>query len=132
MGDIGAFTVGKICGRTKLAPRLSPGKTIEGAIGGLVFACFGSWVALAVIAPLIAPLPSGWVPPGRGWLIYGVAVGATGMVGDLAESLIKRDMGTKDSSLWLPGFGGVLDLLDSVLLAAPVAYLFWSLRLVGP
>ena len=55
----------------------------------------------------------------------GLAVGVAGMLGDLAESLFKRDMGRKDSSAWLPGFGGILDLLDSVLLAAPVAYLLW-------
>jgi phosphatidate cytidylyltransferase len=58
-----------------------------------------------------------------GWLLFGLLVGGAGMLGDLAESLFKRDMGAKDSSAWLPGFGGVLDLLDSILFAAPVAYL---------
>jgi phosphatidate cytidylyltransferase len=61
-----------------------------------------------------------------------VAVAVAGMVGDLAESMLKRDAGVKDSSTWMPGFGGVLDLLDSLLGAAPVAYLFWALRWVGP
>ena len=54
------------------------------------------------------------------------------MFGDLAESLVKRDAGRKDSSRWMPGFGGVLDILDSILLAAPVAYVFWACRLVRP
>ena len=60
-----------------------------------------------------------------GWIVYGVIVGIAGMLGDLAESLIKRDAGVKDSSPWMPGFGGVLDVLDSVLFAAPVAWFMW-------
>jgi phosphatidate cytidylyltransferase len=58
--------------------------------------------------------------------VYGVLIGVIGLLGDLAESLIKRDLGRKDSSAWMPGFGGVLDLLDSILFAAPVAYLCWA------
>ncbi len=64
--------------------------------------------------------------------MYAVVVGAAGIVGDLAISLLKRDAQLKDSSTWLPGFGGVLDLLDSILFAAPVAYLLWISRIVGP
>jgi phosphatidate cytidylyltransferase len=56
-------------------------------------------------------------------VLFGLAVGIAGMLGDLAESLMKRDLGAKDSSTWMPGFGGVLDIIDSILLAAPVAYL---------
>ena len=59
-------------------------------------------------------------------ITYGVVIGVAGMVGDLAESLIKRDCGQKDSSRWMPGFGGVLDLIDSILLAAPVAMVYWA------
>jgi phosphatidate cytidylyltransferase len=78
------------------------------------------------------------VPPAIGWhdgsnalrgipnfIAYGLIVGIAGIVGDLAESLLKRDAGVKDSSTWMPGMGGVLDVLDSMLAAAPVAYLFW-------
>jgi phosphatidate cytidylyltransferase len=69
---------------------------------------------------------------GVGWLIYGAIIGFTGMMGDLAESLLKRDAGVKDSSRWMPGFGGVLDVLDSILFAAPVAFLLWAAGVVKP
>jgi len=123
--DTGAYVVGRLCGRRKLAPQLSPGKTIEGAIGGLTFAVFAAWLALVVLFPRI----SGPTAPHVGlwtWLGFGTTVGAAGMIGDLAESLLKRDLGRKDSSDWMPGFGGVLDLLDSVLVAAPVAFAWWE------
>lgn len=122
MCDIGAYAVGRLVGRHKLVPVLSPGKTIEGSIGGLVFAVASIWLFDRLLMPRLLGGPSAapW-----GWLAFGLVVGAAGMIGDLAESLIKRDVGRKDSSAWMPGFGGVLDILDSVLLAAPVAYLFW-------
>ena len=66
-----------------------------------------------------------------GWIVFGLLVGAAGMVGDLAESLLKRDVGVKDSSTWMPGFGGVLDILDSLLLSAPVAWFCWATGIVG-
>ena len=123
MGDTGAYTVGRLVGRHKMTPALSPGKTWEGAAGGLVFACLGAWVSLHFLAP---GSEKTW-----GWLIYGVVVGIAGMLGDLAESMMKRDVGVKDSSPWMPGFGGILDLLDSILFAAPVAYLLWIAGVVG-
>ncbi|MFV2067556.1 MAG: phosphatidate cytidylyltransferase [Pirellulales bacterium] len=122
MGDIGAYTVGRLIGRTKLAPVLSPGKTWEGAAGAALFASLGSYLVLGPFATWIdLPIRPGW----PAIIVYGLLIAVTGLVGDLAESLLKRDAGVKDSSHWMPGFGGVLDLLDSILFAAPVAYLFW-------
>ena len=120
LADTGAYTVGRLFGRHKMAPLLSPGKTIEGAVGALVFACLGAWFSFTYL-----PLWLGCNPPEQplAWLVFGLATGGAGLLGDLAESLLKRDMDAKDSSDWLPGFGGVLDLIDSILFAAPVAYL---------
>jgi len=129
MCDTGAYTVGRLIGRHKMAPVLSPKKTVEGAIGGLAFACLGSWAAFQWMAPTVT-LASRPNATDLGWLVYGLLIGAAGMLGDLAESLLKRDLGRKDSSTWMPGFGGVLDVLDSILLAAPVAYLCWAFGLV--
>jgi len=130
MGDTGAFAVGRLIGRHKMAPVLSPGKTIEGAVGGLTFACVGAWATFRWLVPLLRP--EGEFAGHRWeWVLFGVLVGAAGLLGDLAESLLKRDVGRKDSSSWMPGFGGVLDMLDSILLAAPVAWLCWATGLVG-
>ena len=131
MGDIGAYTVGRLIGRHKMAPVLSPGKTIEGAFGALLFASVASWATFRWLVPAIAGDAA--VPtPGWGWLPFGLLIAMTGITGDLAESLIKRDVGRKDSSDSIPGFGGVLDILDSVLLSAPVAYgCWWVFELLG-
>ncbi len=124
MGDTGAYAVGRLVGRHKMAPLLSPGKTWEGAAGGIALACLGAWLAFHLLPWAMDHTlgQASW-----SWLVFGLAVGVAGMLGDLAESLIKRDAGRKDSSTWLPGFGGVLDVLDSILLAAPVAYFCWWL-----
>ncbi len=115
--DIGAYTTGRLIGRRKLIPWLSPGKTLEGFVGGLAFSgAVGAGVAALFVS-------FSW-PQG---LIAGVLLGAVGQVGDLFESLLKRDAGVKDSGR-VPGFGGMLDILDSPLLAAPVAY--WLLKLM--
>jgi phosphatidate cytidylyltransferase len=131
LSDIGQYTIGRLIGRHKLAPAVSPGKTWEGAAGGVVFAILAAWV--------VFHWGVRWIVGGSGVttrpiaiVAFAVAVAAAGMVGDLAESMLKRDAGVKDSSTWMPGFGGVLDLLDSLLGAAPVAYLFWALHWVGP
>lgn len=129
MGDIGAYTVGRLFGRNKMAPGLSPGKTIEGAIGAVAFSVGASGATFRWLVPTMNPDAN--VTAWWGWILFGVAVCLSGIVGDLAESLIKRDVEQKDSSSWVPGFGGVLDILDSLLLASPVAYAFWAFGLVG-
>jgi phosphatidate cytidylyltransferase len=131
MGDIGAYTVGRLIGTTRMSPTISPGKTTEGAMGAILFACIGSWISFHGIVQL-AP-PSVALNPGTpfGWLVFGLVMGIAGIVGDLSESLLKRDVGVKDSSAWMPGFGGVLDILDSLLLSAPIAWLCWAFNIVG-
>jgi len=129
LSDTGAYFVGKSLGRHKLAPRLSPGKTIEGAIGGIAAACLASWVFFQFIAPRIVGAETATAPL-WGVLLYGAIIAVAGMLGDLSESLIKRDMERKDSSSWLPGLGGVLDILDSILAAAPAAYVCWAAGIV--
>jgi phosphatidate cytidylyltransferase len=125
--DIGQYAFGRALGRNKLTPRLSPKKTIEGAVGGVIVACAVAWASFTFLVPLIAPGSNVKIPWWQS-LLFGVLVALAGMLGDLAVSIIKRDTGRKDSSRWLPGLGGVLDILDSVLLAAPAAYLWWVLR----
>jgi phosphatidate cytidylyltransferase len=117
-GDIGAYFTGRFLGRHQMAPVLSPKKTWEGAVGGLAAS-----VAAAVGFNRLGPAlnPDGWTEVG-----FGITVGIAGMLGDLAESLIKRDCQRKDASQVVPGFGGVLDVIDSVVFAAPVAY--WWLK----
>ncbi|MCL2623991.1 MAG: phosphatidate cytidylyltransferase [Planctomycetaceae bacterium] len=118
MNDTGAFTVGRIFGRHKMAPELSPKKTIEGGIGGLIFAIFTSWFCFYVFQPASLAITN--------WLLFGLVVSLAGSLGDLAGSLIKRDVGKKDSGSLIPGFGGFLDLFDSLILAAPVAFFWWT------
>jgi phosphatidate cytidylyltransferase len=128
--DVGAYLLGRLIGRTKMTPRLSPGKTVEGAFGGIATACVTSWAFFQFVAPPLMQR-SDYTPPG--WLstiLYGFILAIAAMIGDLAESLLKRDMERKDSSTWLPGLGGVLDIIDSLLVAAPAAYLCWKLELV--
>jgi phosphatidate cytidylyltransferase len=129
LSDVGAYFCGKSFGRHKLAPRLSPGKTIEGAIGGVAAACLASWVFFQYLAPQIIGVDA-VPPPWWGVLFYGGIIALAGMLGDLSESLLKRDMECKDSSNWLPGLGGILDILDSVLAAAPPAFVCWSAGIV--
>ncbi len=131
LSDTGAYFTGRAWGRHPMAPVLSPKKTIEGAVGGMVAACLGAWLCYGWIVPrLVGPdEPRGALP---GWLCYGLVLAVAGMLGDLAESLLKRDVGRKDSSSWLPGLGGVLDILDSILFAAGPAYVCWVTGLIGP
>jgi phosphatidate cytidylyltransferase len=131
MADTGAFVFGKLFGRNKLTPVLSPGKTWEGAIGGIATACVTSWAFFRFAGPAI--IGSTYVEPSAvASVTYGLLLALAGMAGDLAESLLKRDMERKDSSTWLRGLGGVLDIIDAPLLAGPVAWVCWIMGLVGP
>jgi len=115
LSDVGAYLVGRAFGRAPLAPRLSPAKTRQGLVGNLA----GALLGVCLFAPHVA-LPT--AP-----LAIVVAVGA--VWGDLLESALKRSAGLKDSGAWLPGFGGLLDRVDSLLVVAPLAYLalaVWS------
>jgi phosphatidate cytidylyltransferase len=116
--DIGAYFTGRLIGRHRMTPVLSPKKTWEGAVGGLATA-----VAVAFGLNSFGPV----IPGGpAGVTAFGLTVGLAGMLGDLAESLIKRDCERKDASQIVPGFGGILDVVDAIVFAAPVAY--WWLR----
>lgn len=120
--DIGAYAAGLNFGKHKLAPAISPGKTWEGFAGSVLVA--------AVLGVLLA-----WLLLGVPWwygLIMGVVLALVGTVGDLTESLIKRDLGVKDISSWLPGHGGFLDRLDSILPSGAVAYAFFLLAQTLP
>jgi len=128
--DTGAYLVGRKLGRRKLAPRLSPGKTIEGALGGFLLACLGAWMVKSWLGPIIGVSGANVSIPWN-WLIFGLLVAIAGLAGDLTESLIKREFGCKDSGNLLPGMGGILDVLDSLLFTAPVGYLCWTFGLVS-
>ncbi|HEY2761605.1 MAG TPA: phosphatidate cytidylyltransferase [Pirellulales bacterium] len=130
MGDTGAYTMGRMIGRHKMTPRLSPAKTWEGFGGAMLFAVAGSWATFHWLAPRMGANSLAAMETWR-WIAFGLIVGIAGLLGDLAESLLKRDAGQKNSSTWMPGLGGVLDVLDSILFAAPVAYLCWAGGLLG-
>lgn len=123
--DIGAYFGGRAFGQRKLIPWLSPGKTWEGLIIGLLTA---GMVGMA-FTPAIEH--GAWQSHMPAVLVrnftFGVVIGGIGQIGDLLESLMKRDAEVKDSGRLIPGFGGILDIIDSPLLAAPVAYLLFSL-----
>ncbi|RMF16339.1 MAG: phosphatidate cytidylyltransferase [Gammaproteobacteria bacterium] len=119
--DVGAYFAGKALGRHKLAPRVSPGKSIEGAVGGLaavgIFASAvgGGWLALEGTRLMV-------------WVGVALGCGVISILGDLMESLAKREAGIKDSSALLPGHGGVLDRIDSITASSPL-FLFAALQL---
>jgi phosphatidate cytidylyltransferase len=115
-GDIGGYLLGRKYGKRKLARFISPNKTIEGACFALFFSIF-----IAVIFNVIPQIKVISLP----WsILFGAIVGLSAMMGDLAESLFKRDLNVKDSSHLVPAFGGVLDIIDCLLVSMPVAYYF--------
>jgi len=121
--DIGAYAVGRAFGRRKLIPAVSPGKTVAGAVGGVVATVLLCWLyADQILRPWaeLALRPLNIV-------IFGVVVSIAAQIGDLAESLLKREAGVKNSSRLFPGHGGVLDRIDSLLFVLPVAYILFDI-----
>ncbi|HET7586155.1 MAG TPA: CDP-archaeol synthase [Gemmatimonadaceae bacterium] len=124
--DIAGYTVGRAVGRHRLAPAVSPGKTVEGAVGGLLLCVVVAWLyqRLVLIPAAQLALPRGAL------VVFALAIAAAAQVGDLAESLMKREAGVKDSSRIIPGHGGVLDRIDGLLFALPVAYVLFGMLVV--
>jgi phosphatidate cytidylyltransferase len=120
--DIGAYFVGRAVGGRKLIPSVSPAKTVSGALGGVAATVIGAWLyvrfALAPVAMLTMTLPA--------TIVFGIVISIAAQIGDLTESLLKREAGVKDSSRLIPGHGGLLDRLDSLLFVLPVAYLLFA------
>ena len=120
LSDTGAYFAGNLFGKTKLAPRISPNKTIEGSVGGLILTVVGMVVIYYVQQNLTQPVFPDWSI--LRYIVAGIALSVAGQLGDLLESAIKRDAGVKDSGSIFPGHGGMLDRCDSILVAAPVLY----------
>lgn len=118
--DTFAYFVGRAFGRRKLIPKVSPGKTVEGALGAVI----GTAAVAALYSMLLAQFPAYTLHPVVA-VLFGLAISVTAQVGDLAESLLKRDAGVKDSGALLPGHGGALDRFDSLLFTLPIAYYFF-------
>ena len=124
--DIGAYFVGRALGKRKLIPSVSPGKTVAGAVGALVVTALVSWLYVRFVLEPYAQL--GLRPV---WaVLFGLVVSVSAQVGDLAESLLKREGGVKDSSRLLPGHGGILDRFDSLLFVLPLAHLLLGVLLI--
>jgi phosphatidate cytidylyltransferase len=118
MSDTGAYCTGSLIGKNKMIPRVSPGKTWEGFVGGIVFSVVSSWAFLHFAGGHFSGFTLAQA------FVLGALLGVGSVVGDLVESLMKREAGLKDSGGYFPGVGGVLDLLDSLLFNAPLMYLF--------
>lgn len=117
--DIGAYAIGSWIGKHKLCPAISPNKTIEGAVGGILFslgiAIFVQWLVLRYFNYSLFPA--------RLTLVYAFVIAIFAQLGDLAESILKREVGVKDSGNSITGHGGILDIIDSLLLTIPAMYL---------
>lgn len=121
-GDAGAYYTGKAFGKHKLSPRISPKKTVEGGIGGLIMSVVAATIIHFTFFPAF-PLVHA--------IIAGFILSAAGIVGDLAESMWKRSADVKDSGTLIPGHGGFLDRFDSIFFTAPILYTYWSLIVRG-
>ncbi len=117
--DIGAYAFGRLFGKKKLIPSVSPGKTVAGAVGGLALTVV---MCLLYVRFILMPYAQLGLTL-QGAILFGIVVSIAAQTGDLAESLLKREAGVKDSSLIIPGHGGVLDRFDSLLFVMPVSFL---------
>lgn len=115
--DIGAYTIGRLVGRHTMAPVISPGKTWEGLGGAVLFAIAVS-IGFSAVFDIMGFLPA---------VVFGAVFGILGQLGDLAESMMKRDASSKDSGEIVPGFGGILDVIDSPLATAPAGFVFFMI-----
>jgi phosphatidate cytidylyltransferase len=126
MGDTGAYIFGTTLGRHKLIPRLSPKKSVEGAIGGFIFSLSAAFIAYLLLEESF--LLGRWLLSPQlsliHYLLLGVILGVVGQFGDLCESLLKRGAKIKDASGIVPGHGGLLDVIDSLLFTSPVMYYY--------
>jgi phosphatidate cytidylyltransferase len=125
--DVGAYAFGRMFGRKKLIPSVSPGKTVEGAVGGLGLTIV---ICLLYVRFILMPYAQLGLTI-QGAVLFAIVVSVAGQTGDLAESLLKREAGVKDSSRILPGHGGILDRFDSLLFVMPIAFLLLG-RLLLP
>ena len=114
--DTGAYAIGRLFGRHKIFPRISPGKTLEGVFGGICFSIAGILITRLIVADYLTLLQA---------VALAVIASVIGQLGDLVESMIKRDVKIKDSSAAIPGHGGVLDRFDSLLFTSPLIYYFF-------
>jgi len=127
ISDSGAYFAGRAFGKRKLMPTVSPGKTVAGAIGAIVVSMIGAWAYNDFVLRPVAQLAlAPWTA-----LVFGAVISGVGQIGDLVESLFKREAGVKDSSTFFSAHGGVLDRLDSLYFAIPVAYLILSRLLLA-
>ena len=122
IGDAGAYYVGKRFGKRKLSPRISPKKTVEGLVGGIATSIIAAIVIHFTFFPQMPLLHAG---------IAGAILSATGVIGDLAESMWKRSAAVKDSSTMIPGHGGFLDRFDSIFFTTPILYTYWFMYANG-
>jgi phosphatidate cytidylyltransferase len=118
LGDIGAYLVGIRFGKTPLIPHISPNKSVEGAVGGLIFSILGALASKIFLNLSYLHM-----------MILGLFLGILAQLGDLSESLIKRDCQVKDSGNLVPGMGGLLDIIDSLLFTGPAFYFYMSIIL---
>jgi len=120
--DVGGYVIGSLFGKRKLAPSISPSKTVEGSLGGLALA-----ISIVMTTAFFLEARTGLHVDLYDGLLFSILVASAAQLGDLFESLMKRWVGVKDTGVFLPGHGGVLDRLDSALFAVPVTYYFVTL-----